>query len=223
MKEERMAILRMLEKGTISADEAERLLNAMNETENKKDISESINNVLAKTGNVLEGLAKNLTKKAGAAAKVVSEKAEEAKPEIKKAAKAVKEKVSEAAVNIKEDIKNRKNGEDIFEADYREKNDDETFGNTDVNTENQTDTQKQENSVVESNEPETAEFKTEEQTDNFFEDDDRDYEAEFNRMMSETNGGDIFGEVFNPINDAIFEAQREWEEQKKNDDNGELR
>lgn len=42
-------------------------------------------------------------------------------------------------------------------------------------------------------------------------------------MMSETNGGDIFGEVFNPINDAIFEAQREWEEQKKNDDNGELR
>ena len=63
MKEERMAILRMLEKGTISADEAERLLNAMNETENKKDISESINNVLAKTGNVLEGLAKNLLKR----------------------------------------------------------------------------------------------------------------------------------------------------------------
>ena len=62
MKEERMAILRMLEKGTISADEAERLLNAMQETGNKKDFSESLNNVLSKTGTVLGGLAQNIGK-----------------------------------------------------------------------------------------------------------------------------------------------------------------
>ena len=40
MKEERLAILRMLEKGNISVDEAERLLNAVNNT-NDKDISET--------------------------------------------------------------------------------------------------------------------------------------------------------------------------------------
>ena len=209
MKEERMAILRMLEKGTISADEAERLLNAMQETGNKKDFSESLNNVLSKTGTVLGGLAQNIGKKAGAAAKVVGEKAEEAKPEIKKAAKVVKEKVSEAAVNIKEDIKNRKNGDDIFEADYRENQPD-----TDTASENSSQTEEQK---------ELKDFIPEANETDYSYDDDRDYEAEFNKMMRETNGGDIFGEVLNPINDVLYEAQKEWEEQKRNEDNGELK
>lgn len=209
MKEERMAILRMLEKGTISADEAERLLNAMQETGNKKDFSESLNNVLSKTGTVLGGLAQNIGKKAGAAAKVVGEKAEEAKPEIKKAAKVVKEKVSEAAVNIKEDIKNRKNGDDIFEADYRENQPD-----TDTASENSSQTEEQK---------ELKDFIPEANETDYSFDDDRDYEAEFNKMMRETNGGDIFGEVLNPINDVLYEAQKEWEEQKRNEDNGELK
>ena len=43
MKEERLAILRMLENGTISVDEAERLLNAVKETGDKMDFSESLN------------------------------------------------------------------------------------------------------------------------------------------------------------------------------------
>ena len=209
MKEERMAILRMLEKGTISADEAERLLNAMQETGNKKDFSESLNNVLSKTGTVLGGLAQNIGKKAGAAAKVVGEKAEGAKPEIKKAAKVVKEKVSEAAVNIKEDIKNRKNGDDIFEADYRENQPD-----TDTASENSSQTEEQK---------ELKDFIPEANETDYSFDDDRDYEAEFNKMMRETNGGDIFGEVLNPINDVLYEAQKEWEEQKRNEDNGELK
>lgn len=223
MKEERMAILRMLEKGTISADEAERLLNAMQETGNKKDFSESLNNVLSKTGTVLGGLAQNIGKKAGAAAKVVGEKAEEAKPEIKKAAKVVKEKVSEAAVNIKEDIKNRKNGDDIFEADYRENQPD-----TDTASENSEECAEKsmgtaENSSQTEEQKELKDFIPEANETDYSFDDDRDYEAEFNKMMRETNGGDIFGEVLNPINDVLYEAQKEWEEQKRNEDNGELK
>lgn len=118
MKEERMAILRMLESGTINAEEAERLLNAIKETKERKDLSDSINNIFSKTGVVLE----NLGKKAGNVAKTVGEKAEEAKPEIIKAAKTVKEKVGETADSIKEDIKKRKaENDDVFEAEFKEK------------------------------------------------------------------------------------------------------
>lgn len=215
MKEERMAILRMLESGTISADEAERLLNALQETGDKKDFSESFNNVLAKTGDVLDSLAQTIGKKAGAVAKVVSEKAEEAKPEIKKAAKVVKEKVNEAAENIREDIRKKKNSEDgIFEAEYAEKNetaktekDEEPAAEEAGNIQEE----KAEKGTAPENGADTAQFE-----------ENRDYEAEFNKMMSETNG-DIFGEVLDPINDALFEAQKEWEEQKKTDDNGDLK
>ena len=84
MKEERLAILRMLEKGNISVDEAERLLNAVNNT-NDKDISETINNALGKAGSLLE----KFGKKAGEVAKTVSQKAEEKYPEVKKTAKNV--------------------------------------------------------------------------------------------------------------------------------------
>ena len=109
MKEERLAVLRMLENGVISADEAERLLCALSEMGNKKDLSESLNGILTKTGEELE----NIGKKVGAAAKTVGDKVEEKKPEIKKAAQTVKEKVGETAVTIKENIKERKNGEAI--------------------------------------------------------------------------------------------------------------
>ena len=123
MKEERLAILRMLENGTINVDEAERLLNVVKEAGDKKDFSESFNDIMSKTGVVLE----NIGKKAGSMAKTVGEKAEEAKPEIIKAAKAVKEKVGETADSIKEDIrKKRAESGDIFEGDFEEKTESST-------------------------------------------------------------------------------------------------
>lgn len=258
MKEERMAILRMLENGTISADEAERLLNALQNTENKKEVSEGISKVLLKTGDVLENLAHTIGKKAGSAAKIVSEKAEEAKPEIKKAAKTVRDKVTEAAEGIREDIKNRKSGdvsEEDFEAEYTEKTD-EPENEADVNEtpENEActnETPAEEEPKAEADEPakepesdkpeaENApeEAPAEEEKTEAFNgfsgfsefapgmdmdamaheyEENRDYEAEFNKMMSESNG-DIFGEVFNPINDILFQAQQEWEEMKNNGD-----
>ena len=194
MKEEVMAILRMLENGKISAEEAERLLNAVNNTVNKRDMSESLNNVLSKTGDALESFAQNLGKKAGTVAKTVGEKAEEAKPEIKKAAKAVKEKAGEAAETIKENIKKRKN-DDIFEEESKSSSD------------------------YEGQKKDLKDFIPQSEEKDCFDEDNRDYEAEYNQMMKDTNG-DIFGEVLNPINDALFEAQKEWEEEKSKENDG---
>lgn len=194
MKEERLAILRMLENGTISVEEAERLLNAVKETGERKDISESINNIFSKTGEVLE----TLGKKAGSAAKTIGEKAEEAKPEIIKAAKSVKEKVGETADSIKEDIKRRKaesgDGE-VFEAEY---------------------TEKKEAAETEA-EPEKSTVDSAVHEDDFNEE---LREAEYNKMMGQAGGDDIDGAV---EEDSFMQAQREWEEMKNADDNGEMK
>ncbi len=118
MKEERMAILRMLENGIISADEAERLLNILNENR-EKDVSGNIEGAFAKAGSTLESIVGNVGKKAGQVAKTIGEKAEQAKPEIKKAAKTVAEKVTEAAETIKEDINKRKAAkEGAYDSDF---------------------------------------------------------------------------------------------------------
>ena len=205
MKEERMAILRLLEKGILSVDEAERLLNALQNT-NKKDLSESINGILSKTGDTLEVLAQKIGRKAGAAAKAVGDKAEEVKPEIKKAAKVVKEKVSETAENIK----NRKNSEDIFDADFSEEEAVETAEETAAVNE-------EPKAEAEADEKELKDFIPQASDEDFkvYEDEDtRDYEAEFYRMMGEING-DIFSEVIDPVDDVLFQAQKEWEELKE--------
>jgi hypothetical protein len=134
---------------------------------------------------------------------------------IKKAAKVVKEKVNEAAENIREDIRKKKNGEDgIFEAEYTQK--DETAEAEKVE---EPAAAEEGNIQEEKAEKDTA---AEDGTDAAQFEENRDYEAEFNKMMSETNG-DIFGEVLDPINDALYEAQKEWEEQKKTNDNGDIK
>lgn len=244
MKEERLAILRMLENGVISVDEAEKLLNAVRDTENKWDFSENFNGFLSKTGDTLEEIAKKIGKKADAVAKTVGEKAEAAKPEIKRAAKIVKEKVDETASNIREDIKKRKNADDIFESDFREKKDEAETVKSETDEKNdKVDNTKSavDESIIktaedikadEDKKENISEFKGEikdfkdlrnfiPQAENSDElkaydyEEDRDYEAEFNKMMAETNG-DIFGEVLNPIEDTLFAAQQEWQKMQEN-------
>ena len=200
MKEERLAILRMLENGTISVDEAERLLNAVKETGDKMDFSESLNAFFSKTGDVLEKAGQKVT----SAAKTAGEKAEVAKPEIIKAAKVVKEKVGETADSIMEDIKRRRaeSGDgDVFEGEYKEKTD----------------------------EPENQEGKPEEQTESTVdkavhaEDFNEELrEEEFNKMMGQA-GEEASGVSDTAEEDPMLRAQREWEEMKKSEDNGEIR
>ena len=197
MKEERLAILRMLENGTISVEEAERLLNAVKETGERKDLSESLNNIFSKTGVVLESLGK----KAGTVAKTVGEKAEEAKPEIIKAAKTVKDMVGETADSIKEDIKKRRAESaesEVYEAEFKEKTEEDTS----------TDEAKAESTVDKAVHAED------------FNEELR--EAEYNKMMNQMGGEDADGGD-DVEEDSFMKAQKEWEEMKNTEDNGEVK
>lgn len=93
MKEERMAIFGMLEKGIITVEEAERLLFALQEhSENNRDgLGVAINGALSKAGNALNSLTK-----------VLGDKAEDLEPKVKQA----RDKFSEKAAVIVEDAKN---------------------------------------------------------------------------------------------------------------------
>jgi len=112
MKEERLAILSMVEKGIISVDEAERLFVALNSS----DKNDTFEKFMSKTGEKLNIFAKAVGEKtekiiadAKPMVKTAGEKlekaVEDAKPAVKKATDAVVEK----AEVIKTKIKERKN------------------------------------------------------------------------------------------------------------------
>lgn len=209
MKEERLAILRMLENGVISTDEAERLLNILNENSQKS--GGSFEDAFSKAGNTLENVVESVSKKVGTAAKTVGDKAEEAKPEIKRAVKTVVEKVSEAAETIKAEFNNRNAAKNtaetsdfVYEGEADEKDavdKKESQEDADRNREAQN-TRTESFSDAEdsdSSENENIEDIQERQAENNAasdDDDGRDYESEYYQMMKETNGGDIFGDVY---------------------------
>ena len=102
MKEERLAVLSMVEKGIITVDEAERLLKAMNETVVNDNKVES---VLSKAGGNISSFAK-----------IAAEKAEkmidDAKPVVKKAVDDTAPKMkkfSERATELTNKFVNKKN------------------------------------------------------------------------------------------------------------------
>lgn len=124
MKEERMAVLRMLEKGIITASEAERLLLALQEGGNKgpdtqDDISANINSALSKAGEILETFVQT-----------VGEKAEDAAKEMEPIIKKVKETVSEKAEDVK--IYAEKVKKDILEEREKSKRAEEKDPQADV-------------------------------------------------------------------------------------------
>lgn len=86
MKEERMAILSMLEKGLITVDEAERLLTVLqNGAGLERDgIGKAVGSALEKAGSVL-----------GSVAKTVGEKAEQLQPKVREVATKVADKADE--------------------------------------------------------------------------------------------------------------------------------
>lgn len=103
MKEERMAILNMLEKGIITADEAERLLNTLNNGMGleKDSIGKAVGGALEKAGAALGSVAKTVSEKAHpvvkSAAEKVSDKAEEMQPKVRSAAFRMTEKIADKA------------------------------------------------------------------------------------------------------------------------------
>lgn len=92
MKDERMMILGMVEKGIITAEEAERLLFALSSASGDKDnVNNAVGSALNRAGNALNNLAKTL-----------GQKAEELQPKVKDAAEKVQEKASDLMEDAKE-------------------------------------------------------------------------------------------------------------------------
>lgn len=104
MKEERMAILNMLEKGIITVDEAERLLTTLNNGMGleKDGITKTVGGMLNKAGAALSAVAdkvkENPTVKS--AADKVADKAEDLQPKVSAAAFRMREKVAEKADDL---------------------------------------------------------------------------------------------------------------------------
>ncbi len=93
MKEERLSILHMLEKGIITAEEAERLLLALNGTQKaqqREGVNDVVNNALNKAGGALNTFAKT-----------VGRQAEKWEPKVKDMAEKVTEKASALADDAK--------------------------------------------------------------------------------------------------------------------------
>ena len=104
MKEERMAILNMLEKGIITVDEAERLLNTVNNGMGleKDGIRNVVGGMLGKAGAALSAVAdkvkENPTVKS--AADKVAAKTEDLQPKVSEAAFRMKEKMAEKSEDL---------------------------------------------------------------------------------------------------------------------------
>jgi hypothetical protein len=104
MKEERMAILNMLEKGIITVDEAERLLNTVNNGMGleKDGIRNVVGGMLGKAGAALTAVAdkvkENPTVKS--AADKVAAKTEDLQPKVSEAAFRMKEKMAEKSEDL---------------------------------------------------------------------------------------------------------------------------
>lgn len=124
MKEERMAILSMIEKGIISVEEAERLFDAV-ERKRESDVGDKLGKFFSKAGDGLSTIAKTVgekTEKLVEESKPVVKKAgekldkaiEEAKPAMKKAVDTVAEKTE----NLKKTYENKKHeAKSDYEAD----------------------------------------------------------------------------------------------------------
>ena len=104
MKEERMAILNMLEKGIITADEAERLLTTLHQgmgTE-KEGITKMVGGMLGKAGAALNAVAERVKENPAVknATDKVAEKADDLQPKVSSAAFRMKEKLADKAEEL---------------------------------------------------------------------------------------------------------------------------
>ena len=104
MKEERMAILNMLEKGIITVDEAERLLTTLNNGMGleKDGIRKTVGGALGKAGAALTAVAEKVKENptVKSAADRVAEKADDLQPKMTEAAFRMREKMSEKADDL---------------------------------------------------------------------------------------------------------------------------
>lgn len=130
MKEERMAILHMLEKGLITVDEAERLLTVLHQGLEKEGLGKAVGSALEKAGSAFSSVAKTvgeqaerLQPKVKEMAAKVADRADDLQPKVRSAAFRMTEKAQELKEDAKfykvklQEKKNRDEGERWNEAD----------------------------------------------------------------------------------------------------------
>ncbi|MBQ9092234.1 MAG: UDP-N-acetylglucosamine 2-epimerase, partial [Anaerotignum sp.] len=124
MKEERMAILSMLEKGIITVDEAERLLHTLNSGMGleKEGIKKAVGGALGKAGAALTAVAEKVKENptVKSAAEKVADKADDLQPKVSEAAFRMREKPSELKEDLTtyvEKLKEKKNRDEAEEWD----------------------------------------------------------------------------------------------------------
>ncbi len=104
MKEERMAILNMLEKGIITVDEAERLLTTLHNGMGleKEGIGKAVGGALEKAGAALSSVAKSVTEHPAVknATEKVADKADDLQPKVRSAAFRMTEKIADKADDL---------------------------------------------------------------------------------------------------------------------------
>ena len=104
MKEERMAILNMLEKGIITVDEAERLLTTLHNGMGleKDGITKAVGGMLGKAGAALNAVAEKVKENPTVknAADKVADKADDLQPKVSSAAFRMKEKLADKADDL---------------------------------------------------------------------------------------------------------------------------
>lgn len=130
MKEERMAILHMLEKGLITVDEAERLLTVLHQGLEKEGLGKAVGSALEKAGSAFSSVAKTvgeqaerLQPKVKEMASKMADRADDLQPKVRSAAFRMTEKAQELKEDAKfykvklQEKKNRDEGEHWNEAD----------------------------------------------------------------------------------------------------------
>jgi len=125
MKQERMAVLSLLEKGIINVEEAERLIKTLGESSTSSIKMEEIGETLKSTAKKVGYTALDFSEKAVKGAKVAGEyagkKIKEAEPYVKKAVKTVSEKAEDIKEEVKEKMKKEDSDGDIdLEKEYKE-------------------------------------------------------------------------------------------------------
>ncbi|MEA4815582.1 MAG: hypothetical protein VB120_01840 [Lachnospiraceae bacterium] len=125
MKQERMAVLSLLEKGIINVEEAEKLIKTLGESNassvKMEEIGETIKNTAKKFGYTALDFSEKAVKGAKVAGEYAGKKIKEAEPYVKQAVKTVSEKAEDIKEEVKERMKKEDSDEDIdVEKEYKE-------------------------------------------------------------------------------------------------------
>lgn len=122
MKEERLMILKMVEDGKISADDAVKLMNSLNSTDGLKECD--VEEKLRRVARNMDSFTKDLRDK-------ISSMAKDVEPKFRSTTKAVIEKTSEVVDEFAKNLKDAVKSFDSYQEEDEEKKESDNFSDED--------------------------------------------------------------------------------------------